>query len=217
MTDYAAARAAMVDCQIRPSDVTRYPIIDAFQAIRREVFVPSALRDVAYSGDMIDLGAGRFILDPRTFAKLLDGLSVTPSDLVLDLGSGLGYSAAILAHLSEAVVGVEPVADLAAEAQQLLSAEAIHNVVVENKSLVEGDPSHGPYDVIVIEGGIEALPDALNDQLKDGGRVAAIRMEGAVGRAQIGTKRGDRIAWRTLFDATAPVLEGFAAERAFQF
>ncbi len=217
MSDFVKARTAMVDCQVRPSDVTLYPIIDAMLAVRRELFVPQALRGVAYSDEMVDLGEGRFVLAPRCFAKMLNALSITQSDLVLDIGCGLGYSAAVLAHMAEAVVGLEAVESLASEAQQTLLDEAIHNVVIENRALAEGSPSHGPYDVIIVEGGIEQLPDTLVQQLKQGGRIAAIMVDGAMGRMMLGIRRGDLIAWRAEFDVTVPVLEGFLAEKAFQF
>ena len=107
MTDYAARRTMMVDTQIRPSDVTKFPIISAMLSVPRENFVPRDKREAAYMGDNIDLGGNRTILDPRTFAKMLDALEIQPTDFVLDIGMGLGYSAAVLSQLGEAVVAVE--------------------------------------------------------------------------------------------------------------
>jgi len=106
MIDYAAARVAMVDRQVRPSDVTRYPIIAAMLDVPREDFVPEALRPVAYLGEHVPLAPGRVLLDPRVFAKLVDALVVEPNDLVLDLGCGLGYSTAVLARMAEAAAEV---------------------------------------------------------------------------------------------------------------
>lgn len=216
MTDFAAARTAMVDCQVRPSDVTKYPIISAFLEIPREEFVPGSLRETSYVGEHLKLDDGRIILDPRSFAKMLDAVAVTQQDLVLDIGAGLGYSAAVIAKLAEAVVAVEDNAEMAAEASETLSAQSIHNVVYKVGPLIEGDADHGPYDAIILEGGIETLPQTLISQLKDGGRVGAIFVSGAVGQMKLGTKRGDKITWRTIFDTVAPLIKGFEAERGFQ-
>lgn len=216
MTNFSAARTAMVDCQVRPSDVTRYPIIAALQDVPRELYVPTALKEVSYSGDQIELGNGRVLLDPRSFAKMLDALAVSPRDLVLDIGSGLGYSAAVLANMAEAVVAVEEIEDMATEAQDVLSTQSAHNVVVKAGPLVEGAPEHGPYDVIILEGGVETIPEAISAQLKDGGRIGAIFVDGAIGQMKLGTKRGDRLAWRTIFDTVAPVLNGFQVEKGFK-
>jgi protein-L-isoaspartate(D-aspartate) O-methyltransferase len=215
MIDFKKARNTMVDCQIRPSDVTLYPIISAMLDIPREEFVPRNLRPVAYAGEAIPLAPGREILPPRTMGKLLDAVNIGPGELVLDIGCGLGYSTALIGRLAEAVIGIEEDADMAAAATKTLSDQSIDNAVVSEAPLAEGDPAHGPYDVIVIEGGIESFPEALIGQLKEGGRVGAIRMSGRVGRMELGIRRGDHIAWRPVFDATAPVLPGFKTRKEF--
>ena len=143
MIDYAAAREAMVDRQVRPSDVTRYPIIEAMLAVPREDFVPEALRPVAYLGEHVPLAPGRVLLDPRVFAKLLDALAVGPRDLVLDVGCGLGYSTAVLARMAEAVVALESDPAMAAEAERLLGEHAVDNAVVQAGPLADGVPAHG--------------------------------------------------------------------------
>jgi protein-L-isoaspartate(D-aspartate) O-methyltransferase len=217
MTDYAAAREAMVDRQVRPSDVTRYPIIAAMLAVPREEFLPEALRPVAYLGEHVPLAPGRVLLDPRVFAKLLDALDVGPRDLVLDLGCGLGYSTAVLAQMAEAVVALESDPAMAAEAETLLGAHAVDNAVVQSGPLAKGVPEHGPFDAILIEGAVEVLPEVLADQLKLGGRIAAIFAAGAGGQARLGLRTEQGIVWRRIFDATAPVLPGFAARKAFEF
>ncbi len=217
MIDFAAARVAMVDCQVRPSDVTQYPIIDAMLSVPREAFVPSELREVAYAGEHISLGGSRVVLDPRVMGKMLDALSLRPDDLVLDVGCGLGYSTALLARLCEMVIGVEEDADMAAEASTNLSSENVDNAVINEGRLAEGDASHGLYDALMIQGGIEVLPEALADQLKEGGRVAAIFVSGTVGHMRLGLKTAGRINWRTEFDAFAPVLPGFEASEEFRF
>ena len=215
MTDYAQRRRIMVDSQVRPSDVTKFPIIEAMLTIPRERFVPDALRQAAYLGENLPLGEGRAILDPRTLAKILDALNVGPKDLVLDIGACLGYSSAILAHMAEAVVAVESDEDLAREAEAALAETGIDNVAVHRGPLVEGAPDHGPYDAIIIEGAVETLPKAIEDQLAEGGRIAAIFMERQLGICRFGHKLGGHINWRHGFNSSAPVLPGFAAKKEF--
>jgi len=215
MTDFAARRTMMVDTQVRPNDVTKYPIIEAMLAVPREVFVPEASREAAYVGGNIDIAPGRVMLEPRTLAKMLDALDIQRGDLVLDVGCGLGYSAAVIARMAEAVVALEEDADLAREAQLRLSAEGADNAAVIEGPLAQGAAKHGPYDAIVIGGGAETVPQALLDQLKDGGRIGCIFMEGALGICRIGHKLDGAVAWRFAFNATAPVLPGFAARREF--
>lgn len=215
MSEFATRREMMVDTQVRPSDVTKFPIIDAMLAVPREVYVPADRRETAYIGENLPLAPGRVLLEPRTLAKLLDVLDVQPGEMVLDLGCGLGYSAAVLARLAETVVAVEADATLAAEAGRLLSEEGVDNAIVVAGPLQDGAPRHAPYDVITVEGGVEELPAALLAQLKDGGRIGAIFMDGAIGSARIGVKSEGRVSWRPVFNAAAPVLDGFARARGF--
>ncbi|HBM57884.1 protein-L-isoaspartate O-methyltransferase [Salipiger marinus] len=214
MTDFAMLRRMMVDTQVRPSDVTKFPIIDSMLRIPREQFVPAELRDAAYAGRNVDLGGGRVVLDPRTFAKMLDALNLGANDLVLDLGAGLGYSAAVIARIAEAVVAVEDDEARVSEAQGLLSDHA-DNVILQTGPLAEGAPQHGPYDAILVEGGVQALPDTIAAQLKEGGRIACIFMEGALGTVRVGWKIDGAINWRFSFNATAPVLPGFEHKTEF--
>lgn len=215
MTDYAARRTMMVDTQVRPSDVTKFPIIDAMLSVPREAFVPTALREAAYMGENLDLGEGRMMLDPRTLAKMLDALEIENDDLVLDVGSVYGYSAAVISRMAEAVVAVEDKASVIAEAQRTLSEQGADNVVLHEGPLSGGAPEHGPYDVITVQGAVEHLPEGLVAQLKEGGRMACLFMEGALGVVRIGYKIDGRINWRYAFNASAPVLRGFERHAAF--
>ncbi len=215
MTDFATRRTMMVDTQVRPSDVTKFPIIEAMLTIPREAFVPAGLREAAYVGENLEIAPGRVVLDPRTLAKILDAVDISPSDLVLDVGCGLGYSSAVVARLAEAVIAVEEDAALVSEAERALAAHGVDNVVVITGPLAAGAAKHGPYDAILLQGAIETVPDTLLAQLKDGGRIAAIFMSGALGTVRVGLKADGVVTWRSLFNASAPVLPGFAAQPAF--
>ncbi len=205
----------MVDTQVRPSDVTKFPIIDAMLSVPREVYVPAPRREAAYVGENLPLGGGRVMLDPRTLAKLLDALDIQPTEVVLDLGCGLGYSTAVLAYLAEFVVALEDDEARATEAQTILSEQGIDNAAVMTGTLSDGAAKSGPYDVIVVEGAVEQVPVAILDQLKDGGRIGAIFAEGALGIVRIGYKIDGKMNWRYAFNAGAPVLAGFQKQAAF--
>lgn len=215
MSDFQALRTMMVDTQVRPSDVTKYPVIEAMLTIPRELFVPDTMRGAAYADTAVDLGDGRSLLEPRTLAKLLDALAIEADELVLDIGCGLGYSAAVIARMADFVVALEDDETRTGEAERRLGEADVDNVAVLSGALAEGDARHGPYDVIVVEGGVETIPAALIDQLKDGGRIAAIFAEGRAGAARVGYKYDGHVDWRFSFNATAPVLPGF--ERAKEF
>lgn len=218
MVDFAARRTMMVDSQIRPNDVTKFPVIDAMLAVPREAFVPAPRRDIAYASENVPVGPGRVLLEPRTLGKLIDGLDVQPHELVMDLGCGLGYSAAVLARLAETVVAVEEDEGMAAGAEQALADEGILNVAVLRNPLVQGCGDQAPFDVILISGGaVEQVPDAILDQLAEGGRIGAVFSEGRLGTAMLGLKVDGRVNWRYAFNAFAPVLPGFARTPGFAF
>jgi protein-L-isoaspartate(D-aspartate) O-methyltransferase len=213
MSDFQTRRVTMVDTQVRPQDVTKFPIIAAMLAVPREDFVPQSAREAAYVGGNISLAPRRVVLEARSLAKLLDALDVVPGEKVLCLGAGYGYAAAVLAEMGADVVAVEEDAAMAAAATQSLQGQA----KVVNAALNQGAAAHGPYDVVLLEGGAEAFPAALEAQVKEGGRLAAIFMEGALGVARIGHKHDGKVTWRFSFNATAPVVPGFEAARGFVF
>lgn len=215
MTDFAARRTMMVDTQVRPSDVTKFPIIDAMLSVPRELFVPREQAEAAYISENVPIAPGRVVLEPRTLGKLLDALNIESDELVLDIGAGYGYSSALVARMAEAVIAVEEDEALASEAQVILSEQGADNVVLHTGLLTEGAAQHGPYDAMLIEGGVEQVPDALLEQLKDGGRIGCVFMEGALGVVRIGYKIDGDVTWRFAFNASAPVLPGFAKEAAF--
>lgn len=215
MSDYAKRRKMMVDAQVRPQDVTKFPIIDAMLKVPRESYVPDNMREAAYIGEHLVLNDTRVILEPRTFSKILDALDIDSDEVVLDIGCGLGYSTAVIARLADAVVAVEDNAEMAEEAQSTLSSNGVDNAAVIAGVLSEGAAKHGPYDVIMLQGAVEYVPDAILDQLKEGGRIGCIFAEAALGLARIGYKIDGVVSWRFAFNATAPVLDGFKRPEAF--
>lgn len=217
MTDFTALREAMVDCQVRPSDVTRYAIIDAMLWAPREAFVPKARREIAYAESDFDLGDGRVLLAPRTLAKMIEEAFVGQDDLVLDLAPGSGYSTAILSRLAAAVVAIERDEGLAKWAGETLTELEVDNAVVTLGDPAAGDAAHGPYDVIFVNGAVETVPDTLSSQLKEGGRLIAIFQNGSIGQCRVLVRAGDTVSARYGFDATAPILAGFEAEKEFAF
>ena len=215
MTDYQTRRKTMVDTQIRPSDVTKFPIIEAFLSVPREKFVPDGKREAAYIGENFKIGQSRVILEPRTLAKLLDALDIRNDELVLDIGPGLGYSSAVISPMAEVVIAVEDDSSMAIEAEEILTEVGADNVVIQIGKLEDGAPEHGPYDVIILQGGVEKIPSSILNQLKNGGRVGAIFVEEGLGTAKIGFKLNEKINWRYSFNAAAPVLPGFFKQKDF--
>lgn len=221
MADFEIARTKMVENQLRANKVTDQPLIDAISAIPRERFVPAARKSVAYADEDLSLGGDRWLMEPMLFGRLAQLAEVQASDLVLDVGAGMGYGAAVLGQLSSAVVALEEDADLAkfaAEALASLEGSAGDNIVVQEGPLVNGWTGQAPYDVIVCEGGIDSRPDALLDQLADGGRLVAMqRSANGVQRGVIYVKNGETVAMRAAFDGATPTLPGFARAPAFTF
>jgi protein-L-isoaspartate(D-aspartate) O-methyltransferase len=205
----------MVDTQIRPADITKFPIIDAMLKVRREMFVPDQMRQTAYTDSIVYLGGDRIVLDPRSFGKMLDAVNIQGDELVLDIGSGLGYSAAVIGKVCEAVVALEEDVDMASNSETILATEGCLNVAVLQGTLSEGAAKHAPFDVIVIEGAVEEISDELVTQLADGGRIAAIFSQKSQGVLRVGYKTQGKISWRFVCNAYAPVLAGFHKTQSF--
>jgi protein-L-isoaspartate(D-aspartate) O-methyltransferase len=205
----------MVDTQIRPADITKFPIIDAMLKVRREMFVPDQMRQTAYTDSIVYLGGDRIVLDPRSFGKMLDAVNIQGDELVLDIGSGLGYSAAVIGKVCEAVVALEEDDDMASNSETILATEGCLNVAVLQGTLSEGAAEHAPFDVIVIEGAVEEISDELVTQLADGGRIAAIFSQKSQGVLRVGYKTQGKISWRFVCNAYAPVLAGFHETQSF--
>jgi protein-L-isoaspartate(D-aspartate) O-methyltransferase len=217
MFDAGMARRHMVDGQIRTADVTNPSLIAAMQAVPRELFVPPALTDQAYRDGDVSLGNGRAMLRPIVTGKLIQGADVRPGDHALVVGCGTGYSAAVLAHMGAVVVALEEDADLARRADAALAAAGAGKVAVVKGPLTTGWPAAAPYDLILLDGAIEVAPDAFASQLKPAGRLAAVFGRGPAAKAMIYRLSEGHLIGRSIFDAAAPVLPGFAAPPAFVF
>lgn len=217
MFDYTAARHAMVESQIRTSDVTDTHVVRAFRNTPREKFVPKAHMALAYGDAHVDLGGGRYVIRPRDFAKLVQAAEIRPTDIVLDIACGRGYSTAILAQLAETVVGLEDQASRVDRATDLLIEADITNAAIVQGELKSGASEHGPFNVIFVNGAISTPPKTWLDQLANNGRLVSVVMDGPVGRGTVFSRAGDAIGQRILFDSTIPMLPGFEREAAFVF
>lgn len=215
MSDLQTARFNMIEAQIRTNDVTDVRIHAAMEAVARERFVPAAKRALAYADVSVEIAPGRYLLEPRSFAKALQLAKITADDRVLDVGSGTGYSAAVLARLAANVVALEQDADLVRVAVGLLANEP--RIQVTQGALIEGFPGGGLYDVIFINGAVEAPPETLLSQLEEGGRLIAFLQSGAQGRAVLYLKEHGQIGHRADFDANVPLLAGFKKHIGFVF
>ena len=220
MSDYSVARLKMVDGQVRPSDVTDLRIIEAMLAVPREEFVPAELRPMAYLDLDIEVKGNpdkRCLLKPVVLAKLLQAAAITPTDKVLVAGCATGYSAAIVSKLAAHVAATEPDAGLATIAKASLARIGASNVTVTTVEVAAGDAAHGPYDVILLDGATEVIPETLYRQLKMGGRLAGVFAQNHPAKAWLVTRSPADFGNRVLFDASAEVLPGLERVPAFSF
>jgi protein-L-isoaspartate(D-aspartate) O-methyltransferase len=217
MPDYTSQRMNMVESQVRPNDVTDIRIHEAMRSIPRERFVPTVKRGVAYADGAIEVVANRYLLEPRTFSKLIQLAQITPTDNVLDIGCATGYSTAVVARLAAKVIGLEQDADLVRVASDMVPAVGATNIAIVQGSLADGHRGAAPYDVIVVNGAIEAAPEALLGQLAEGGRLVAVVQSGEQSRAYLYLRQNGRVGSRAAFDAWAPLLVGFRQKVGFVF
>ena len=217
MTDTSQARTSMINSQLRPNRMNDEAIIHAIESVKREEFVPKAKRGVAYVDDDLEVAAGRYLMEPMIFARLLGAAHINKTDLVLDIGCATGYSSAVISGLADAVVALEEDAALSAKAETTLAEQDIVNVAVVTGSHAAGVAKQGPYDVIFIEGAVSEVPSGLTDQLKEGGRLVCVKLEKSVGRGHLITKEEGALVVSRLFDAAVPTLKGFEASEGFVF
>ena len=221
MVDVAQQRANMVENQVRPSDVTDRRILSAMQEIPRERFVPPQLVSLAYIDEDVPLNASapgaenRWLMAPRVLAKLLQLAEICKEDQVLDVGTGTGYSAALLSRMAANVVALESDGALAKQATTALKGLEIGNVDLVAGDLDAGCPDRAPFDVIIIGGAVDGPPDALLGQLKDGGRLVAVVRQSGVGKGVIWRRMGRSFDRWIAFDAAAKPLPGFQPSPEF--
>jgi protein-L-isoaspartate(D-aspartate) O-methyltransferase len=221
MSGFSTARQNMVDCQVRPSDVTDTRIIDAMLEVPREAFVPQNQRAMAYLDLDLDVSEGgsakRFLIKPAVTARMLQAVEVKDTDNILVVGCATGYTAALVAKFAAQVTATEGDSALAAKAKAVLAELGLAKVTVRSAAAAEGDPADAPYDVIVLNGATEILPEGLFRQLKDGGRLVGVFATTQPPRATIVTHSHHDFGHRALFDAVAPVLPGLERLPAFVF
>lgn len=216
--NFAAARKSMVDCQVRPNDVTDHALLSRIATVPKEDFLPSGVKNLAYVETELTIAPGRMVLTARDFSKLVQATGIKKTDLVLDLAAGGGYTTAILAGLAGMVVAVEEDEKLAGAAEEALARHDITNAAVITASPVEGAKSQGPFDLIFIGGVIEKAPQALLDQLKEGGRLAAIVLEDKVSNGVVFTQSNGVISKTSHFTSSAKtILPGFEKKAGFEF
>jgi protein-L-isoaspartate(D-aspartate) O-methyltransferase len=221
MSGFSTARQKMVDGQVRPSDVTDNRIIDAMLAVPREAFVPPNQCALAYLDLDLDVSEGasvkRFLIKPVVTAKMLQAAEIGDTDNVLVAGCATGYTAALVAKLAGRVTATESDPALAAKAKTALAALGLGNVTVRTAAAAEGDPADAPYDVIVLDGATEIVPEGLYRQLREGGRLVGVFAMTRPQRATLVTHSHDDFGNRALFDVTVPVLPGLERPPAFVF
>ena len=218
MIDFGAARLTMVESQLRPNKVTDQAVLDAFLAVPRERFVPPALASTAYVDDDLPLGGGRFLMQPMVLARLIQLAEIGPDDAVLEIGAGTGYGTAIAARLAGRVVGVECDAKLAASATARLTELGLGNAAVTEGPLAEGHRARAPYQVVLFEGRVAHIPDAIALQVAEGGRIVAVLGDGrGMGQAVLMTRNSGVLSRRPVFDAAVPALPGLERAPSFVF
>ncbi len=221
--DFELARTKMVDNQIRTTDVTSHPVLDAFLTVPREEFVPARFKPLAYIDTDIEIAPmeaerpARYLMEPSPLAKLVQLADVGPDDVVLEIGCGTGYTSAVLSLLAGSVVALESDETLAGMATDTLARLGFDNVAVVSGPLAEGYEPEAPYDVVFVGGAVEQIPEALFQQMRDGGRLVAVEGTGNASRAKLFLKEEGTVARRATFNTSVKALPGFQKPEAFVF
>jgi protein-L-isoaspartate(D-aspartate) O-methyltransferase len=212
MKNFAAARHNMVESQVRPNGITDHRIIDAMAEVKREDFVPAERKTIAYLDEDVQLKGGRFLIEPMAFARMIHLALIKPTDRVLVVGAGTGYGAKVISMLAKSVVALESDSELAGLARGFLAGAG--NVQVVEGSLAAGHAAGAPYDVIIVEGRIAAVPESLFAQLANEGRIVAAVGNRDVSKMQIATLTEGHRSSRSAFDVSVAPLPGFPVEKA---
>jgi len=220
MSGFPTARQKMVDGQVHTSDVTDLRILDAMLELPREEFVPEDKKALAYLDLDLDVAGGgaakRFLIKPVLTAKLLQAAEILETDRVLVVGAATGYAAAVAARLAATVTATESDSALVARGKEILGKLGLEGkVTFQTAEAAAGDPAGAPYDVIILNGATEVVPEKLYGQLREGGRLLGVFAMTRPPRAMIVRRSHGEFGTRPLFDAAAPVLPGL--ERAPEF
>jgi protein-L-isoaspartate(D-aspartate) O-methyltransferase len=218
MRSLEIARTHMIESQLRPNKVTDQRLLGAFASIRRELFLPEHLRQVAYIDEDLPLGGGRYLMEPMVAARLLQTAAVERTDMMLVVGAGTGYEAALSSMLARSVVALEEDPELARQARAALVEHAIASVSIVEGPLLQGYRPSAPYDVILFAGAVAEVPAEISAQLAEEGRLlTVVKSEGTIGRATVTIRTGGLLARRVIFDTAIPLLPGFSPRAAFVF
>lgn len=217
MSSLERARINMVENQLRPNRITDARVLKAMASIPRENFVPPLLREVAYVDEDLPLGEDRFLMEPLALARLLQAAEIRPEDVILDIGSGSGYTAAVCSRLAATVVALESDSKLIAEAERLLNGLDAENVVTVNAPLEDGYPTQAPFEVIVFSGAVGRIPETIESQLAEGGRLVAVVNDDHGGQVVLARKLHGIVSRRVVGEASVPSLPGFDKRPAFVF
>lgn len=218
LPDFRKMRGAMLDSQLRPSGISDAALIRAIKYVPREVYVPAEMSPLAYRDEAIEVVPGRYLAAPLLSCRLIAALEPKAGDHILVVGGVTGYSTAILARIVDHVTLVENDATLVRRAGSAIFKTGVSNVEIVKGSLAEGHAAGAPYDALLVEGAVEAVPEALIAQVRDGGRIAVVIAErGAAPRASVGRVSGGHVGWTAFMEADAPVLPDFERPRVFEF
>ena len=216
--DTVQARTNMVDNQLKTNRIDDPTVLAAMGAVPRELFLPKALHGVAYADEDLLLPDGQFVIEPLVFARLLQAAAIGRDDIVLVVGCDTGYAAAVASKLAATVIFVQPNEDMATRIQPILDQIEADNVVTSvSANAADGDPDQAPFDVIMLIGAVDAIPESLIDQLNDNGRLVAVEGCGRVGKGVVVTKVHGSAAKRELFDAHVPTLKAMQTAAEFAF
>jgi protein-L-isoaspartate(D-aspartate) O-methyltransferase len=208
--DFSAARAAMIESQLRPQGVADPAVLAAMGGIERERFLPSHTRPLAYVDRAVAIGSGRFLAAPAVLGQLLTQMIPERGHRALVVGAGSGYSAAVLADMGLEVTAVESAPELAAMARE-------QGIDVVEGPLEDGLPNRAPYEQVLIDGAVEYIPEQIVAQLADGGRLGTAIVDRGITRLVIGRKAGGAFGYLSIGDAGVPALPGFSRAKDFTF
>jgi protein-L-isoaspartate(D-aspartate) O-methyltransferase len=214
---YAGLRRAMVESQLRVDRVTDEVVIRSMRRVPRELFVPADYAGRAYVDELVPLGQGRFVLQPVVLGRLLSAATPRAGDRALVVGCGLGYATAVLTDIGVTVTSIDSDSGFVAKAATNLATAGYGQMKVVCGPMQDGVPANAPYDLILVEGAMEAIPVGLASQLAIGGKLVGVVMENGVGRGILGRKGEQDFGFSAFMDAMVPVLPGFGRPKGFTF